>query len=219
MGKNITEELKDYIRRAKEWNKKIHGTKFNKENNITIKFIAPLIKALGWNPLSDRVEFQYHVLGETKKGTHVDVALYKRGSEIPIILIEVKPMQHLKLGKANSQLFRSYLKNCKTPYGITTNGIELRVFSKRFVKRSSGKARELFALKLDDFLAHRDVLSVLSREFVESGKLDKLSKAMQSEDFANWRKRLKTGKSEHDDYELPLKFIKRFLHDHRLIKY
>ncbi len=220
MKKNITKELKDYIKRANDWKKIIHGTRFNKEDNITVKFVAPLLQMLGWDTLCDEVEFQHPVLGKTKKGKHVDVALYKQNSTIPIILIEVKPMQHLKLEKADSQLFQSYLKNCKTFYGITTNGIELKLFSKRFVTKSSGKARELFCLRLNDFLVFKDVLNVLSKEFVESDRLNQLSKAMQSKDYAywrrNWRRKMKKGDQERD-YKLPLKYIRIFLHKHKRI--
>jgi hypothetical protein len=215
MTKNIAKDLKVYIKRANDWKKIIHGTRFNKEDNITVKFVAPLLQMLGWNTLYDGVEFQHHVLGKTKKGKHVDVALYKQNSTIPIILIEVKPMQHLKLGKADSQLFHSYLKNSKTTYGITTNGIELKLFSKRFVTKSSGKARELFCLKLNDFLVYNDVLNVLSKECVESGILDRLSKAMQSKAYDDWRKKMKTGDQERD-YKLPLQYIRIFLHKHKL---
>jgi hypothetical protein len=215
MKKNIAKELKVYIKRADNWRRIIHGTRFNKEDNITVKFVAPLLQILGWNILCDEVEFQYHVLGKTNKGKHVDIALYKRNSTIPIILIEVKPMQHLRLGKADSQLFQSYLKNSKTTYGITTNGIELRLFSKRFVTKSSGKARELFCLRLNDLLTYKDVLSVLSKESIESDKLDQLSKAMQSKAYDGWRKKMKTSDRERD-YKLPLQYIRILLQKHKL---
>jgi len=225
--KKYLEGLQNYQKRVEEWFgfiKSKKGTEFNKEQNTLIKFVVPLFQILGWCPFSvdpADMEFEYYIRDKsTNRRRSVDIALYSGNAKTPKFLVEIKPIQDkdkidklgkTKLEKAAGQLYKYYFKNSNVVYGIVTNGAELKVYSKRFVTEKSGRARELFSLRYKDFVDYSDILSVLSKEKVEADEFDRLAKAYQTKQYADWKKSSKTGDSEHDDYILPLKFVRNFL--------
>src|SRR3989338_1831812 len=160
MDRNFIEQLRKYQKRVEDWFNFIKdkkGTEFNKEQNTTVKFIIPLLKILGWEYLSRDVEFEYH-LKDKKHGTrHVDIALYiyNTNPKRPKIVVEVKPIprtNQFDIKGPTRQIFRDYLRANKVAFGILTNGMELIVFTGRFVRHDSKRARTLFRLKLKDFI-------------------------------------------------------------------
>ena len=247
MDRNFIEQLRKYQKRVEYWLNFIKdkkGKEFNKEQNTTVKFVIPLLEMLGWDHLSRDVEFEYH-LKDKKRGTrHVDIALYlyDTNPKRPKIVVEVKPIprtNQFDIKGPTRQIFRDYLRANKVAFGILTNGMELIVFTGRFVRHDSKRARTLFRLKLEDFIEFSDVLWLLSKEMIENQRFDKLAKMLQSHDqywkswffpkrdmikhkkfhelaeickYKNeeyWRK--KTGSKELNEYILPLVFAKKFL--------
>ncbi len=227
MDRNFIEQLRKYQKRVEDWFNFIKdkkGTEFNKEQNTVIKFVAPLFQILGWCPFSVNpvdMEFEYYIHDKsTNRRRSVDIALYSGNPKTPKFLVEIKPIQDKdkidRLGKTNleeaaSQLYKYYFKNSNVVYGIVTNGAELKVYSKKFVTKKSGIARELFSLKYKDFVDYSDILSVLSKGKVEADEFDQLAKAYQTKQYADWKKNSKIGNAEHDDYILPLEFARKFL--------
>lgn len=201
----MLKRIRNYQNRVKYWlefKKSKKGTQFNKEQNTVVKFVIPLLRILGWDCLSAEVEFEYYV----QKRGRADIALYVRDEEIPKILIEVKPIQD-NINNAATQMFSRYLAGTKVSFGITTNGKLLMLFDKFRVKKQYQKARLLFSLKMEDFDKYNDVLSVLSRDSVQSGVLDKLAKAYHYE-YSKWCQQYKR---KYNDYSSPLIFAQEFL--------
>jgi len=247
MDGNFIEKLQKYQKSIEDWRNFIkdkRGTEFNKEQNTTVKIVNPLLEMLGWELRSKDVEFEYH-LKDKKHGTrHVDIALYLSDMDPkrPKIVVEVKPMPKINqfdIKGPTHQIFRDYLRANKVAYGILTNGMELIVFTGRFVRHDSKRARALFRLKLEDFIEFSDVLWLLSKEMIENGTFDELMEIFQSGDkyWRSWffpqRDMIKhkkfhelakihknkteeywkerTGSKELNEYILPLVFAKKFL--------
>ena len=238
-NKNFVEQLRDYKKRVKDWLQFIEikrGTEFKTEQNTIAKFVIPLLEILGWGFLSQDVGFEYHLKDKRHKTRHVDIALYlfDKNPKIPKILIEVKRIQN-DIKNAGEQIFRHQLSGGKVTYAIATNGRELIVFDKWRVRHDSKRARTLFALKLEDFIEFSDVLWLLSKDSIESGRFDKLAKIYKPHDEywqpwffpmrdmiknkefdklakiykTDWEK--KTGSKEQNEYMLRLVFAKKFL--------
>lgn len=247
MDKNFIKQLWKYQKRVESWTnfiKEKKGTEFNKEQNTTIKFIIPLLEILGWEPRSKDVEFEYHLKDKKHRTRRVDIALYlyDTNPKRPKIIVEVKPIprtSQFDLKGPTHQIFRDYLRANKVVYGILTNGMELIVFSGRFVRHDSKRARTLFRLKLKDFIEFSDVLWILSKEMIKNGTFDELMEIFQSGDkyWRSWFKpnrdmiklkkfhklskickyktgeywKERTGSKELNEYILPLVFAKKFL--------
>lgn len=195
--KSFIEQLGEYQKKVNDWfefQENKQGGEFNREQNTTVKFIIPLLEMLGWDPLSSNdkdVEFEYHLRDKKHKTRHVDVALYlhAKNPKIPKILIEVKPIKDPNKNDMRGptlQVFRDYLRAGKVTYGILTNGAELIVFDRRFVRHDYNKARILFSLKWKDFLEFSDVLWLLSKDMVKNGTFDKLARVYHSDEY--WKK-------------------------------
>lgn len=210
--KSLIEQLNKYQTEVKEWRSIIKGTKFNKEENTTVKFVVPLFTMLGWDTLRD-MEFEYYIANKDKKGGRfVDIVLYINNK--PKILIEVKPIQD-ELDKASKQIFR-YLSDSGIPYGIVTNGKELVVFSGKYCGKSCERGRELFHFRIDgeqkknDFIVYRDIFSAISKKCIENGIFDALVQALQKKEYWDWKK---AEKNRYSDTQMPLEFSRQFLKD------
>lgn len=212
--KKLIMQLNQYQSKVKEWCSIIKGTKFNKEENTTVKFVVPLLEMLGWDTLRD-MEFEYNIANKDKKGGRfVDIVLYIKNK--PKILVEVKPIQD-ELERGSKQIFR-YLSDSRIPYGIVTNGKELVVFSGKYCRKDSDKGRELFRFKIFEekknyFIAYHDVLSVISKKYVESEIFDSLANALQTKEYWEWREGVK---NISDDIQIPLEYSRTFLKKNRV---
>lgn len=211
--KNFLRQLQDYQKRVDRFkDKKIDKGLYSDERNTTIKFIVPLLNILGWNHLTSDMEFEHPVKGkEIKKSTRVDIALYTRGSKKPKIFVEIKRIIQDKLGTGRQVL--RYLHAEKVKYGIYTNGKEIRLLDNRTPVKYVPEG--LFILKVKDFVKYHRVLAILSKRYVEKGKLDKLAKSFHSERFWNLVKReeKEVKRSERQDlkYSLRLEYAENEL--------
>ena len=160
---------------------------------------------LGWNSYSKDMEFEYLIYEKKGRIRHADIALSLKNCERPKILVEIKPVQHKILG--SSQIFK-YIRDAGVTYGVITNGKELKIYDRRYVRHNYKRGRKLFSLKLEDFVRYNDVLSLLSKHAVEKGMLDKLAQAYHSKYYWKWYRSNKTGELARDKYELPLKFAR-----------
>lgn len=211
---DLTKQLKIYRSRTRSWFEflKCMRTRYNKEQNATVKFVIPLFSMLGWDPLTADMEFEYFIPGEKKRGGKVDVALFVGRSKAPKFLIEVKPFQNKSVDNrwTQVQIFR-YLVKSKSYYGIVTNGRELVLYGKRYVRPDYKRPRKFLSLKADDFVKYEKVLRVFSKSMVKNGEFDKLAKAYNSNLYWSWRKNNLSGNKTYDEYQLPLEFAVNFL--------
>ena len=213
----ITESLQCYHKRVKYWMSKYGSSitgKLAVESNTAIKFVIPLLEILGWDSCSENLEFEHHFKSKEGKCRHADIALYVKDLERPKILFEVKRIQ-ADLHSGTKQIFR-YLVGSKVTYGVVTNGRELELFCRRYVRHDYKRATLLFRLKVEDFIQYRDVLFALSKNSIESGILDRLSHAYNEGKYWKRREFMKNGDHYHDKYELPLLFARQFLKDEQL---
>lgn len=211
MGKgDLLKLLKDYQDKVNNWlefKKDKEGTEFNKEINTVIKFVVPLLNLLGWDSLSEEVEFEYL----DSAGGRADIALYI--NNVPKILIEVKPIQNPFKDKYPTKIF-NYISKARIKYGIATNGKEIILYDNYRVRKEYKRGSKLFSLKLDDFIEYSNVLLLLSKDMVEKGVLDKFATTFHRDNnnFYKWRKsKMKAGDSNYNEYILRLEFAKEFL--------
>ncbi|MFA6321815.1 MAG: type I restriction enzyme HsdR N-terminal domain-containing protein, partial [Candidatus Omnitrophota bacterium] len=108
----------------------------------------------------------------------------------PAILIEAKPIKD-DIGKKTTQIF-NYMKNSKVTYGIVTNGRQLSLYSKFRVSKKCKKGRRLFdMMELKDFTNYADVLLFLSKDSVNSNRLDRLASEYNKKEYWDWKKEYK----------------------------
>jgi hypothetical protein len=172
-------KLYNYRKMVKKWHKIMKGNRYNLEENTMIKIVIPFFEMLGWNRLSEDMEFEYPITKRNKKLGFADIALYAGNLRKPKILVEVKQLQK-NLGKG-TQLFK-YLKAKKINYGIYTNGNELILIDKRYTKPYYYPNKMLFIRLLDKSMEkYENVLTIFSKKSVKGGRLGELARAFHHE--------------------------------------
>ncbi len=201
-NKNFVVKLLDYQKTVRKWCKIMKSNRYSLETNTMMKIILPLFELLGWNSLSDDMEFEYPVTEKGKKLGRVDIALYVNDSKKPKILVEVKRLQQEKLG-AGTQLFK-YLKAKNINYGVYTNGNEFILIDKRYTKPQYHPHKMLVIRLLDKPIdKYAKVLTAFSKTSIKKGRLDALVKEFR-------QKYSKTGYLWRD-YNKRLEFARNFL--------
>jgi len=191
--KNLKNRLRQYQKEATKWYKIMKNHCYHDERNTVIKFVVPLLEILGWRPKSKDMEFEYTLRRKNRKRPiRVDIALYGHDSKKPSILVEVKCLQD-DLGSGRYLL--RYLSAGKIPYGIYTNGRELKLVDRR--TPTSYNPEGLFSIKLEDFIKYKKVLFGLSRKALENGKLKKLAKSCHTKKFWNYIKKHEKNTSKY----------------------
>ncbi|HET7323340.1 MAG TPA: type I restriction enzyme HsdR N-terminal domain-containing protein [Halococcus sp.] len=141
------------------------------EENTKVRLIQPFIELLGWNIYSTEVELEYPVRIATRQ-TKVDYALLV--GDTPVVFIEAKPSGSDLSDDSVGQL-RSYLRQeLDVDWGIVTNGKSFEVLSK---SGNSGSREEVSIAKfdIDDLEENPELLEILSKEAIESGKSDEIA--------------------------------------------
>ncbi len=124
----------------------------------------------------------------------VDIALYVGDSDKPKIIVEIKRIHEKELGTGRQVL--QYLRASGIKYGIYTNGKEIRFIDNRTPVKFIPEG--LFIIKVKDFVKYKKVLSALTKESVQAGKLDKLVKCFHSKEFWQFIKQKEEGKKKSE---------------------
>jgi len=141
------------------------------EQNTKVRLIQPFLELLGWNLRSTEVELEYTV--PMGSGTHyVDYALLL--GDAPVAFVEAKPVNS-SLSDGNLQQLRSYMRQeLEVEWGILTNGQSFEVLTKN-QRSPNGEEISVVQFDLDDLRENPDIVELLSKEAIRSGKADEIA--------------------------------------------
>lgn len=141
------------------------------EENTKVKLIQPFIELLGWDLYSTEVTLEYTVpIGSGS--THVDYALLIGDS--PVVFVEAKPVRS-SLSDSEVQQLRSYMRQeLNVDWGILTNGKSFEVLNKNR-HQNNGAEVSVVEFDLEDLSDNPEMLELLSKESIRSGKSDEIA--------------------------------------------
>lgn len=160
--------VRDYVEQAKST---LEASPQMDEETTKIRLIQPFIEVLGWDLRSPEVEPEHTVRMATGT-TKVDFALVI--GETPVVFIEAKPAS-TSLGSDSVQQLRSYMRQeLDVDWGVVTNGKTFEVLT----KGDDGRREEisLISFELGDLAERPDLLEILTKEAIQSGKSDEIAK-------------------------------------------
>lgn len=140
------------------------------EEKTKLRLILPFIELLGWDTRSTEVEPEYTVRMATGK-TKVDFALLI--GDTPVVFIEAKPARS-GLDEDSVAQLRSYMRQkLEVDWGVVTNGKSFEVLT----KGTDGRQEEisLIQFRLDDLKERPELVEILSKESIQSGKSDEIA--------------------------------------------
>lgn len=140
------------------------------EETTKLRLVLPFIELLGWDSRSTEVEPEHTVRMATGT-TKVDFALLIGGT--PVVFIEAKPA-HSDLDDESVDQLRSYMRQeLEVDWGVVTNGESFEVLT----KGNGGRQEEisLAEFDLDDLQGNPEMLEILSKESIQSGKSDEIA--------------------------------------------
>lgn len=140
------------------------------EEATKFRLVVPFIELLGWDTRSTEVEPEYTVRMATGT-TKVDFALLV--GDTPVVFIEAKPARST-LDESSVGQLRSYMRQeLEVDWGVVTNGKSFEVLT----KGDDGRQEEIALIQfdLDDLKQRPDVLELLSKESIQSGKSDEIA--------------------------------------------
>lgn len=140
------------------------------EEATKFRLILPFIDLLGWNTRSTEVEPEYTVRMATGT-TKVDFALLL--GDTPVVFIEAKPARS-SLDEDSVEQLRSYLRQeLEVDWGVVTNGKSFEVLTKGDDRRQ--EEISLIQFDLADLKERPELLEILSKEHIQSGKSDEIA--------------------------------------------
>ncbi|PSQ04172.1 restriction endonuclease subunit R [Halobacteriales archaeon QS_4_69_31] len=140
------------------------------EEATKFRLVVPFIELLGWDTRSTEVEPEHTVRMATGK-TKVDFALLL--GDTPVVFIEAKPARST-LDEDSVEQLRSYMRQeLEVDWGVVTNGKSFEVLT----KGNDGRQEEisLIQFELDDLKERPELLEILSKEYIQSGKSDEIA--------------------------------------------
>jgi len=140
------------------------------EEATKFRLVLPFIEVLGWDSRSTEVEPEHTVRMATGK-TKVDFALQL--GDTPVVFVEAKPARS-SLNEDSVEQLRSYMRQkLEVDWGVVTNGKSFEVLT----KGDDGRQEEisLIQFELDDLKERPDLLEILSKESIQSGKSDEIA--------------------------------------------
>ncbi|WP_121821525.1 type I restriction enzyme HsdR N-terminal domain-containing protein [Halostella salina] len=162
------DEIDEYVRRCQQL---IESSPQMDEENTKVKLVQPFLELLGWDLYSTEVALEY-TIPMASGSTHVDYALLVGDS--PVVFVEAKPVRST-LSEAEVQQLRSYMRQeLDVDWGILTNGKSFEVLTKNH-NRNGGEEVSVVQFDLDDLAESPDVLELLTKESIRSGKSDKIA--------------------------------------------
>lgn len=140
------------------------------EEATKFRLVVPFIELLGWDTRSTEVDPEYTVRMATGT-TKVDFALLV--GDTPVVFIEAKPARST-LAKNNVEQLRSYMRQeLNVDWGVVTNGKSFEVLT----KGDDGRQEEISLIQfgLDDLEDRPDLLEIISKDSIQSGKSDEIA--------------------------------------------
>lgn len=161
-------EINEYVQRSQQL---IESSPQMDEENTKVKLVQPFLELLGWDLYSTEVSLEY-TIPMASGSTHVDYALLVGDS--PVVLVEAKPVRST-LSDAEIRQLRSYMRQeLEVDWGILTNGKSFEVLTKSR-HRNGGEEVSVVQFELDDLTENPDVLELLTKESIRSGKSDEIA--------------------------------------------
>jgi predicted type IV restriction endonuclease len=162
------DEIDEYIRRCQQL---IESSPQMDEENTKVKLVQPFLELLGWDLYSTEVSLEY-TIPMASGSTHVDYALLVGDS--PVVFVEAKPVRSTLSDNEVRQL-RSYMRQeLDVDWGILTNGKSFEVLTKNR-HQNGGEEVSVVQFDLDDLAETPDVLELLTKESIRSGKSDEVA--------------------------------------------
>lgn len=162
------ERIDEYVQRCQQL---IESSPQMDEENTKVKLIQPFLELLGWNLYSTEVALEY-TIPMASGSTHVDYALLVGDS--PVVFVEAKPVRST-LTDSEVQQLRSYMRQeLDVDWGILTNGKSFEVLTKNR-HYNGGEEVSVVQFDLDHLAENPDVLELLTKESIRSGKSDKVA--------------------------------------------
>ena len=162
------DEVSEYVERSQQLLET--SPQMNEENTKT-RLVHPFLELLGWDLYSTEVELEYTV-PMASGSTHVDYALLVGNS--PVVFVEAKAAR-TDLTPQHVQQLKSYMRQeLDVDWGILTNGEQFEVLTKD-QHGNGGEEVSVVQFNLNDLEGNPDVLELLSKEAIRSGKADKIA--------------------------------------------
>ena len=159
--------VKEYVERSQRL---IESSPQMDEQNTKVRLIQPFLELLGWDLYSTEVELEYTIQIGTGT-THVDYALLI--GDAPVIFLEAKPVRSA-LTQHDIQQLKSYMRQeLNVDWGILTNGKTFEVLTKNR-QQADGEEVSVAQFNLDDLATNPDVMGLLSKEAIRSGRADEI---------------------------------------------
>lgn len=161
-------EVNEYVKRCQQL---IEASPQMDEENTKVRLVQPFLELLGWGLYSTEVELEYTVPMATGS-THVDYALLVGDS--PVVFVEAKPARS-NLSTDNARQLKSYMRQeLAVDWGILTNGKSFEVLTKDS-SRNGAEEVSVARFTLEDLAENPDVLEILSKEAIRSGRADEIA--------------------------------------------
>lgn len=162
------DRVADYVTRCQQL---IETSPQMDEQNTKVRLIQPFLELLGWDLYSTEVELEYTV-PMASGSTHVDYALLVGDS--PVVFVEAKPVRSA-LTDGNIHQLKSYMRQeLDVDWGILTNGKAFEVLTKNRY-HNGGEEVSVVRFNLDDLAQNPNVLELLSKESIRSGRADEIA--------------------------------------------
>jgi hypothetical protein len=162
------DEISEYVQRCQQL---IESSPQMDEENTKVKLVQPFLELLGWDLYSTEVSLEYRI-PMASGNTHVDYALLVGDS--PVVFVEAKPVRSTLTDSEVRQL-RSYMRQeLDVDWGILTNGKSFEVLTKNR-HQNGGEEVSVVQFDLDDLAENPDVLQLLTKESIRSGKSDEIA--------------------------------------------
>jgi len=162
------DEITEYVQRCQQL---IESSPQMDEENTKVKLVQPFLELLGWDLYSTEVALEY-TIPMASGSTHVDYALLVGDS--PVVFVEAKPVRSTLTDDEIQQL-RSYMRQeLDVDWGVLTNGKSFEVLTKNRAG-NGGEEVSVVRFDLDDLAENPDVLELLTKESIRSGKSDEIA--------------------------------------------
>jgi hypothetical protein len=163
-----SEEIDGYVQRCQQL---IESSPQMDEENTKVKLVQPFLELLGWDLYSTEVALEY-TIPMASGSTHVDYALLVGDS--PVVFVEAKPVRSA-LTDGEIQQLRSYMRQeLDVDWGILTNGKSFEVLTKNR-HQNAGEEVSVVQFDLEDLAENPEVLELLTKESIRSGKSDEIA--------------------------------------------